>query len=41
MKAMWIAFLAIVGIAVIAGAVLSQAHLSTAERYSSGNTRLE
>ena len=41
MKVMFMSFLAIVAIAAIAGAVLSQAHLSTAELYSISNTRLE
>lgn len=33
-------FLGVVVIAALAGALLSQAHLSTAELYSSGSTRL-
>jgi hypothetical protein len=40
MKAMWMGFLGVVAIAALAGIVLSQAHLSTAELYSSGSTRL-
>lgn len=40
MKAMWMGFVGVVVIAALAGAVLSQAHLSTAERYSSSSTRL-
>jgi hypothetical protein len=40
MKAMWMGFVGVVAIAALAGIVLSQAHLSTAELYSSGSTRL-
>jgi hypothetical protein len=40
MKAMWMGFLGVVVIAALAGVALSQADLSTAERYSSGSTRL-
>ena len=40
MKSFWIGSIAAVLIAIVAGVVLSSAEMSTAEKYSTANTKL-